>query len=212
MVRIFHREKVMTRKPLFLLLAIVWFACLPALADSGTCSTASDMDPATRGAIDAAVNQIFHQAQAGDYFGLKSGAIPSLASSFGGVETAVSDNKANFQGAQGTVRSEYLLDASNVSGSGRAEFFCGIMNSPEYVGFGINNLPRGQYAIAIMDVKGGKAPITLSVILQNQGGWKLAGFYARPTAIGGHDGNWFVTQANNYKSRGENHNAYFYYL
>jgi hypothetical protein len=192
--------------------AVVVLAALPGLADTGTCSTASDMDPATRSALDSAAMQIFQQAQTGDYFNLQRSAIPTLASAFAGVQSAVADNKANFQSARAGVRSEYLLQAASTSGSGRTEFFCGVFNSADRVGFAINNLPPGTYAIVIMDVSGGKSPITLSVILQNTGGWKLAGFYARPTQVAGHDGDWYVTRANDYKARGENHNAYFYYL
>jgi hypothetical protein len=170
------------------------------------------MDPATRTAVDNTALRIFQQAQSGDYAGLRANSIPAISSSFAGIESAVGENQANLKGAQASVRSEYLLDATNTSGSGRTEFFCGVFNSPERVGFGINNLPKGQYAIVIMDVKGGKSPITLSTILQNAGTWRLAGFYARPTQLAGHDGDWYVAQARAYKAKGQNHNAYFYYL
>ena len=59
----------------------------------------------------------------------------------------------------------------------------------------------------------GKGPITLSLILQNLGGaWKLAGYYPRLDAIGGHDGQWYLTQARQYKTKGQTLNAWFYYL
>ena len=201
--------KHMMRNLPILLLALA----VSALAqNSGVCTGSSEMDPATRSAVASAAMQVFQRAQGGDYAGLRSSSIPSLASSFGGIEAAVGENRANFGGAQASVRSEYLLDASNTTGTGRTEFFCGVFNSSDRVGFGINNLPKGQYAIVIMDVKGGKAPVTLSTILQNNGGWRLAGFYARPTQLAGHDGNWYVTQARAYKAKGQTHNAYFYFL
>ena len=196
-----------------LLLCVLALLCAPAIAqNSGVCTNSGDMDQATRTAVESAALQIFHQAQNGDYAGLRANSIPAVASNFGGIESAVGDNQANFKGAQASVRSEYLLDANNTSGSGRTEFYCGVFNSPDRVGFGINNLPRGTYAIAIMDVKGGKSPITLSTILQNAGGWRLAGFYARPTQLAGHDGDWYMQQARAYKTKGQNHNAFFYYL
>jgi hypothetical protein len=53
----------------------------------------------------------------------------------------------------------------------------------------------------------------LSLILQQQGAaWKLAGYYPQPPPIAGHDGNWFLQQARTYKSQGQAHNAWFYYL
>jgi hypothetical protein len=49
--------------------------------------------------------------------------------------------------------------------------------------------------------------------LQQQGtAWKLAGYYPQPAPIAGHDGNWFLQQARTYKSQGQTHNAWFYYL
>src|SRR5205807_8255700 len=41
--------------------------------------------------------------------------------------------------------------------------------------------------------------------------WKLAGFYVRPQAALGHDGIWFLQHARDYKSKGQSHNAWFYY-
>ena len=196
-----------------LLMCGVALLVAPAVAqNSGVCTNPGDMDPATRTAVDNTALRIFQQAQSGDYAGLRANSISAVSSNFGGIESAVGENQANLKGAQASVGSEYLLDASNTSGSGRTEFFCGVFNSPERVGFGINNLPRGMYAIVILDVKGGKSPITLSTILQNSGTWRLAGFYVRPTQLAGHDGDWYVAQARAYKAKGQTHNAYFYYL
>lgn len=196
-----------------LLLCGLALLAAPALAqNSGVCTNGGDMDPATRTAVENTALQVFQQAQNGDYAGLRANSIPAVASNFGAIESAVGENQANFKGAQATVRSEYLLDANNTAGSGRTEFFCGVFNSPDRVGFGINNLPRGTYAMVILDLKGGKSPITLSTVLQNSGGWRLAGFYARPTQLAGHDGDWYVAQARAFKAKGQNHNAYFYYL
>ena len=208
-----RREEMKLARAFPLVLCALALLTLPAIAqNSGACTNASDMDQATRSAVDNAAMQIFRQAQTGDYAGLRANSIPAVSSNFGGIESAVGENQANFKGAQASVRSVYLLDANNTSGSGRTEFYCGVFNSPDRVGFGINNLPRGAYAIVIMDVKGGKSPITLSTILQNSGGWRLAGFYARATQLAGHDGEWYLQQARAYKSKGQNHNAFFYYL
>jgi hypothetical protein len=185
---------------------------LPVFAEE-TCFTASDMDPAVRSSLENTATRYFQFAAAGDYAGLRQNAIPALASNFGGVEAAVGDNRPNLQGASSTVRSVFQLDATGNSPIPRAEFYCGVFNSADRVGLVIPNLSPGRYALAILDVRGGKAPITLSMVLQQFGGaWKLGGFYARPTQIGGHDGNWYLTKAREYKSRGGNHNAWFYYL
>ena len=43
------------------------------------------------------------------------------------------------------------------------------------------------------------------------GDWKLGGFYVRLTQVAGHDGNWFADRAREFKAKGQNHNAWFYY-
>jgi hypothetical protein len=72
-------------------------------------------------------------------------------------------------------------------------------------------LPSGKYAVVIEDVTGSKGPYSLSTIFQDVGGWKLAGLYIYAESADGHDGIWYLTQARNYKSKGQNHNAWFYY-
>lgn len=183
---------------------------------SQTCQTASDMDPATRSALEAAGKRYFAMAAAGDVFSLRQNSIPSLASNFSGVETAVVDNKANLAGGQPTVRPPFLLQVAGTAPIERAEFLCGVFgargqtaNSAVFV---INNLPPGTYAVVITDVNGAKGPYTLSFVLQQIGtDWKLGGFYARSGQAAGHDAQWYITQARQHKAKNQNHNAYFYY-
>jgi hypothetical protein len=49
-------------------------------------------------------------------------------------------------------------------------------------------------------------------VFQDTGGWKIADFRIRPESVQGHDGIWFLEQARQFKSKGQNHNAWFYYL
>jgi hypothetical protein len=52
----------------------------------------------------------------------------------------------------------------------------------------------------------------LTTIFQEIGGWKLAGFYVRPESFLGHDGIWYLDRARDYKAKGQNHNAWFFYV
>jgi hypothetical protein len=55
--------------------------------------------------------------------------------------------------------------------------------------------------------------VTVSLVLQKSGAdWRIGGIYIRPTALAGHDSQWYVTQAQQYKAKGQTHNAWFYYL
>jgi hypothetical protein len=149
----------------------------------------------------------------GDVAGLKANAIPAIAGDFSSIEQAVVTNKEFLAGGEATITGTYLLDASQAKATlPRADFYCGIFNSPDRIGFFIPNLPPGRYAMVFQKIAG-KDPITLTLILQETaGGWKLAGYYPRLDAIGGHDGQWYLAKAREYKAKGQAHNAWFYYL
>jgi hypothetical protein len=195
--------------------AVLTSASLSALGQS--CSTASDMDAATRSALETTGKRLFDMASKGDVFNLKQSAIPSLAANFSGIETAVIENKDAFSGAQATVRPPFELKVEGSEALARAEFLCGVFgpqgqtqNSAVFV---IPNLPPGTYGIDILDVNGSKGPYTLSFVLQQIGtDWKLGGFYAKSGQIAGHDAKWYLDQADQYKAKGQIHNAWLYYL
>ena len=185
-------------------------------ASAQTCLTSEDMEPAVRSALETTAKRYFDLVSKGDVATLRQSAIPSLASNFGGIEAAVKDNQANFAGATATPRPPFALQADGKETLQRAEFLCGVFgksgqttNSAVFV---IPNLPPGDYAIAVLDVAA-KSPATLSFVLQKLGNdWKLGGFYARPSQVAGHDGQWFANQAKEFKSKNQNRNAWFYYL
>ncbi len=99
----------------------------------------------------------------------------------------------------------------------KAEFLCGLFNatgqtanSAEFV---IPNLPPGNYGIETVDLNTQKSPYTISFVLQQQGtDWKLGGFFLRPSQIAGHDSNWFLERAREFKSKGQSHNAWLYFV
>jgi hypothetical protein len=178
-----------------------------------TCSSGPELDAASKSAIDSAATQYLNMSKNGDVAGLKSNAIAAITGDFSPIEQAVITNKPYFAEGQATITGTYLLDASQEKAAlQRADFYCGIYNSPDRIGFSIPNLPPGKYAVAIQKVNG-KDPITLTLVLQDVGGaWKLAGYYPRLDAIGGHDGQWYLEQARAYKAKGDTHDAWFYYL
>jgi hypothetical protein len=178
-----------------------------------TCSSGAELDSAAKSAINSAATQYLNMSKNGDVAGLRSNAIPAISGDFSSIEQAVVTNKSYFAEGPATITGTYLLDASQSKAAlSRADFYCGIYNSQDRVGFSIPNLPPGRYAVAIQKVSG-KNPITLTLILQDVGGaWKLAGYYPRLDAIGGHDGDWYLTKARDFKAKGQLHDAWFYYL
>ncbi len=199
-------------KPLAL---IVFLLCSMAVsrAAAQTCSSTQDMDASTRSALERTARQYFDYAAQGNVFDLKQSATASLASNFGGIEGVVIDQKSAYAGAQPTVRATYLMEAPGTAPIARAEFLCGVWATPQYASFVINNLPPGRYGLVIQDVSTPKGKYALSMILKQEGAaWKLAGYYSKPEEIGGHDSQWFLSKAREYKAKGANHNAWFYYL
>ncbi len=179
-----------------------------------TCYTGSEIDASTAKAVEAAAQEYFKLSAQGDVAGLRKIAIPEVAASFSGIEQAVLSNKLFFADGQPSDTRIFVLDASESKTTlQRAEFFCGIYNSSDRVGFSIPGLPPGRYAVTMVKVAG-EHPITLTMILQDAGknSWKLAGYYARPNSIGDHDGQWFLSKAREYKGKGQGYVAWFYYL
>jgi hypothetical protein len=203
----------MHRFLLRLLVLLVAVSATPYALSAQTCSSGGDLDAATKGAIDSAAKQYLDMSRNGDVSGIKANSIPQITGDFSAIEQAVVTNKPYLAEGQSTIAGTYLLDASQAKAPlPRAEFYCGIYNSADRLAFFIPNLPPGRYAIVIQKVNG-KDPITLTLVLENVGAaWKLAGYYPRLDEIGGHDGQWYLTKAREYKAKGQSHTAWFYYL
>ena len=179
------------------------------------CTTRDEIPAQTRTASENAAREAFEEASRGDVNSLKAHSIPSLQANFAGITGAVNDNRAAFAGARPQLRTSFLLDTGDKPNQD-GRFYCGVYgggsqtaNSAE---FDIPGLPAGKYAIVIQDFIGSKGPYALTTIFQDLYGWKLAGFYVRPESALGHDGIWFLDRARDYKAKGQNHNAWFYYV
>jgi len=199
-----------------LLIAVLALTFAP-FARAQTCFTSADMDEPTRAALQNTGKKYFDMVSHGDSASLKQNAIPSLASDFSGIENAIKDNQPALAGATGTARPPFLLKVEGTAPLQRAEFLCGVFgpsgqtsNSAEFV---IPNLAPGGYGVVIMDASGPQGPRTVSFVLEQHGtDWKIGGFYIKNPQIKGHDGNWLADKAREFKSKGQNVNAWFYYV
>lgn len=203
-------SKVLTRAGLILLLAL-------SSAYAENCVTGADMDQATRSALTSSGQRYFDLVAKGDSATLRQGAIPTVASDFSGIETTIKDNQPALSGAKGTARPPFLLDAPGTAAIPHAEFFCGVFGSrgqtADSAVFYLNNLPPGKYAVMIFDAPSAKAAYTVSFVLQLQGSdWKLGGLYIKSSQLAGHDTNWYVLRARDFKAKGQLHNSWFYYV
>jgi len=186
------------------------------LAHGQTCQSASDMDASVRSALETTAKRYFEMSGRGDTAGLQQNSIAPVAASFAGIETAIKENQTAFTGANATVRPPFLLMADGPETLARAEFLCGVFGkwgqTKDSAVFVLPNLPPGKYGVTILDVNGSQNPKTLTFVLQQTGAdWKLAGFYAKSSQACGHDATWFAQRARDFKSKGQNRNAWLYY-
>jgi hypothetical protein len=198
-------------------LSVIMLILCAGLSHAQTCFTASDMDEPTRTALLNTAKRYFDMAARGDSATLRQNSIPSVASDFSGIETVVKDNQPNLSGAQATSRPPFLLKIEGTAPLAHAEFLCGVFGkvgqTADSAVFEIPTLQPGNYGVTILDVPTAKQKYAVSFVLQQEGkDWKVGGFYVKETQIAGHDGSWFADRARAFKAKGQNHNAWLYYL
>jgi hypothetical protein len=182
-----------------------------------TCLTASDMDEATKTSLVNTAQNYFGMVTRGDSAGLRQSSIAGLAANFSGIETAVKDNQSSLAGGKAVARPPLVLQADGTVPLERAEFLCGVFGpsgqTAESAVLMIPNLPPGHYGFVTLDISTAKAAYTFSTVLQQEGSaWKLGGLYIKPSQTAGHDAAWFAQRAREFKTKGQLHNAWFYYL
>lgn len=205
------------RKNSLYCMAVILLTFLAQNASAQTCQTANDMDATLRTAITNAATRYFGMTVRGDIASLRQNAIPSLASDFTGIETTIKDHQQDLAGAQPNIKSSFLLNAEDSAPNVRSEYWCGIFNkngqTANSAAFFFEGLPPGKYAVVLIDANAPKGRTMFSEILQQTGNdWKIGGLYIKSAQIAGHDSDWFLNQARQYKSKGQMHNAWFYYL
>lgn len=198
--------------PLLLLAAV-----LSAPVQAQTCLTHSDMDEPIRASLESAAKRYFDMAARGDTAALKQNSIATLAADFSSVESAVKESQASLSGASAQTHPPFLLKVEGDKALERAEFLCGVFGkngqTANSAAFVIPNLSPGTYAMVALDVSSANKPQTVSFVLQQQGpDWKIGGFYVHASQISGHDADWFADQAAAFKTKGQNRDAWLYYL
>jgi hypothetical protein len=193
------------------------FLCVLPSVWAEDCQISGDMDAATRTALTGAGQRFYDMVAKGDTAALKQNAIPGIASDFSGIEATVHEHQPKLAGTPGVARPPFLLDAPGTTTIAHAEFFCGVFGKTGQTSgsavFYLNNLPPGKYGVVLLDANASKPPETISLILQQVGtDWKLGGLYIKSMQFAGHDSDWFAAHAREYKTKGQTHNAWFYFL
>lgn len=201
----------------FLSFALLGAAFIPHVLHAQTCLTADDMDQPTKTALTNTAKSFFDMAAKGDAATLQQNTIASLASNFSGVAASIKAHQSDFASAQVSARSPFELTTTGTTPSQNAEFLCGVFNASGQTSnstiISIPNLPSGTYGLVTLDVAAPKEPDMVSFILQQQGtAWKLGGFFVKAKEITGHDADWFLQKARDFKSKSQMHDAWFYFI
>ena len=120
-----------------------------------------------------------------------------LAANFAPTAYIIQSTSAKIASDTLRVSQLYRLDASTrkPGETTEAEFGCALSGSTSEVDFGIQGLPAGVFAFAMVEASGDR-PWLLAFLLQQQGSaWKMAGFYQHARTAAGHDGLWYWTNA-----------------
>jgi hypothetical protein len=214
-----------------LLLLLAAFATQSSYAVS--CTTQSQMTAGERDELAAGVMRLVGYAIAGDAQSLRAATLPSVAAQFDGISSTVKALAPALKGATATIENLYLLHAEDLkAGDDEAQFFCSVAGSAMLVTISIPDLPAGTYALAIVHVTGVEKPQQFGMIVARGAGktaqitkdgaaasgppaipgpWELAGFFARPLDMAGHDGVWYWTRARELAKAQQRWSAYFYY-
>ncbi len=185
------------------------------IASAVTCTTQSQMTDPQRSAFAQAAHTLATEIQSGNVSAIKANTISSVAAQFDPIASTIQSIAPDLQGATFTVQNIYALNASDLKAPADTQFFCSIPGSEVLITVSLAQLPPGNYAIVLVHSAGGKQPQQMALILANDPAgstqWKLAGFYARPLTLAGHDSVWYWTQARDFAKKKQQWNAYFYY-
>jgi len=173
------------------------------------CQMASDVDQATKTSLDNADAQYLGNLASGNTAALASVATPE----FGAITNVANEAKGNLAGATGKVRWYFILDNTQTKPGERADFYCGIFNSPDRISFSFPQLPPAKFGVVVQDTTGGKMPYMVTWILQNSNSqWRIAGLIPKAATIAGKTGLDFWKEARAAKTAGKQHTAYFDYI
>jgi hypothetical protein len=186
---------------------------VPALGVS--CKTQGTMTEAERAPLVQAARQIALDVQGGRSADLKAATVPAVAANFNSIQQSAAALAPLIAGATLTVDAIYSLDASDAKpGDAQEQFFCDTADNSSHVTFGIQHLPPGRFAFALVHATGVAKPQQIALLLQSlEAGapWQLAGFFPKPLSMAGHDGLWYWRQARLYAQKKQMWNAWLYY-
>jgi hypothetical protein len=202
--------------------AALWCALLsaPLVANATTCTTQGEMNAQDRDTLVSAGQQLGNAVIQQDFNSLQGTLMPAVAQQWDGIRGVIEQGGPYAKGGQVQLNTLYLLDATSLTATGDAQFFCSNSNGSLTVTVSMRSLPPGKYAVILAYILGGSTPGQpanatvgqLGFILGLDGNaWKLGGVFLRPGTLDGHDGVWWWERARELAKQNAPWSAYFSY-
>ena len=180
-----------------------------------TCTTQAKMAVDIRDGLSAAALTLAQAVQTSDVPKVQGMTIAefSSASAFGPTESLMRSTASRMGNAELRVVQIYELDARSraANDTSDADFSCALSGSTSETDFAISGLPRGLYGFAMVETTGDHPWLLSFLLRQDDGVWKLAGFYPRAMTAAGHDGEWDWKSARTYAKADELWLAWIFY-
>jgi hypothetical protein len=118
-------------------------------------------------------------------------------SAFGSTAALIQSTAPKLSSDTLRVSQIYELDARSrkAGDTSDADFSCALTGTTAEADFSISGLPPGLYGFAMVEATGDRPWLLAFLMRQDEGVWKLAGFYPRARSAAGHDGLWYWSAA-----------------
>jgi hypothetical protein len=187
----------------------------PCFIFAQTCVTQAKMTSDIRDGLNTAALTLAQSVQAADVAKVQGMTIAefSSASAFGPTESLMQSTASRMGNGELRVVQIYELDARSrpANDASDADFNCSLAGTTSETDFAISGLPRGLYGFAMVETAGDHPWLLSFLLRQDDGVWKLAGFYPRARTAAGHDGVWYWKSARTYAKADELWLAWIFY-
>ena len=179
----------------------------PSLLWAQTCTTQAKMTSDIRSGLSDAALRLAQAVQQGDGAKVQAATIAEFASAsaFAPTLALVQATSSRLANDVLQVTQIYELDASSRAEGdpSDADFSCPLTGTTSETDFAISGLPRGLYGFAMVETTGDHPWLLSFLLRQDEGVWKLAGFYPRARSAAGQDGVWYWKSARTYAKADE---------
>jgi hypothetical protein len=187
----------------------------PSLVCAQACTTQAKMTSDLRSNLSDAAIHLAQAVQEGDGAKVQATTIAEFASASAFAPTLALVQSTSSQMVNDALRVTqiYELDASSraAGNTSDADFSCPLTGTTSETDFAISGLPRGLYGFAMVEATGAHPWLLSFLLREDDGVWKLAGFYPRARTAAGQDGDWYWKSARGYAKADELWLAWIFY-